>query len=76
LISIVDTTAGKKIGKLRINGETLEAMALDTFRPRMYVNNRAKNEVVVLDRWKNIVTESWPVTKGKDNVAMALDEQH
>ena len=76
LISIVDTTAGKKIGELRISGETLEAMALDTFRPRMYVNNRAKNEVVVLDRWKNIVTASWPVTKGKDNVAMALDEQH
>jgi hypothetical protein len=76
LITIVDTTAGKKIGEVRINGEALEAMALDTFRPRMYVNNRARNEVAVLDRWKNTVTASWPVTMGKDNVAMALDEQH
>lgn len=30
----------------------------------------------MIDRWKNTVTASWPVTKGRDNVAMALDEAH
>lgn len=53
LISVVDTTADKKVADIRIDGETLEAMALDVFRPRLYVNNRAKNQVAVVDRWKN-----------------------
>jgi DNA-binding beta-propeller fold protein YncE len=76
LVSVVDTTAGKKIADIRIEGETLEAMALDIWRPRMYVNNRTRNQVAVVDRWMNTVTAAWPVTMGKDNVAMALDEQH
>jgi DNA-binding beta-propeller fold protein YncE len=76
LVSIVDTTGNQKIGEIRVDGETLEAMAIDIWRPRGYVNNKAKNTVVVLDRWKNTITGEWPVTMGKTNVAMALDEQH
>jgi hypothetical protein len=76
LLSVVDTTAARKVADIRIDGETLETMALDVFRPRLYLNNRAMNKVAVVDRWKNAVTAVWPVTMGKDNVAMALDEQH
>jgi DNA-binding beta-propeller fold protein YncE len=75
-LSVVDTTAARQIADIRIDGETLEAMSLDEFRPRLYLNNRAKNQVVVVDRWKQSVVASWPVTLGKDNVAMALDEPH
>jgi hypothetical protein len=64
------------VAEIRIEGETLEAMALDVWRPRLYVNNRAKNQVVVVDRWKQAVTATWPVTMAKDNVAMAIDEAH
>jgi DNA-binding beta-propeller fold protein YncE len=76
LLSAIDTTAGKKTAEIRIDGETLEAMALDVFRPRIYVNNRAKNQVTVVNRFTNRIVASWPVTMGKDNVAMALDEAH
>jgi outer membrane protein assembly factor BamB len=76
LVTVVDTTAGTKITDIRIPSETLEAMALDVYRPRLYVNNRAQNQVAVIDRWKNAVIASWPVTLAKDNVAMALDEPH
>jgi hypothetical protein len=76
LVSVVDTTAGKKIADIRIEGDTLEAMALDAFRPRLYVNNPARNQVAVVDRWKNTLTASWPITLGKSNVAMAVDEAH
>jgi hypothetical protein len=76
LLSIVDTTSYKKLSEITIDGETLEAMALDVFRPRMYVNNRAKNQIEVIDRWKGAVFASWPVTLCQDNVAMGLDEQH
>jgi len=76
LVSVVDTTAGKKLADIRVESDTLEAMALDIWRPRLYVNNSAKNSVVVIDRWKNTVVGSWPLTMGKDNVAIGLDEQH
>jgi DNA-binding beta-propeller fold protein YncE len=76
LVSVVDTTTGTKITDIRIPSETLEAMALDVYRPRLYLNNRAQNQVAVIDRWKNTVLASWPVTLAKDNVAMALDEPH
>src|SRR3984893_5850306 len=74
MLSVVDTTAGKKVADIKIDGETLEAMALETSTPKMYVNNKAKNQVDVVDREKQAIVASWPVAKCKTNVAMALDE--
>ena len=59
---------------IRVEGDTLEAMALEKSSPRIYVNNKDKNSVEVVDREKRVVIASWPVTKAKPNVAMALDE--
>ena len=74
MLSIVDTTEGKKVADIKIDGDTLEAMALETSTPRLYVNNKAKNQVDVVDREKRAIVASWPVTKCKTNVAMAYDE--
>ena len=74
MISVVDTTGGKKVADMKVDGDTLEAMALERSSPKMYVNNRAKGQVEVIDRNKREVVASWPVTKSKTNVAMALDE--
>ena len=74
MLSVVDTTAGTKLADLKIDGDTLEAMALEKSTPKMYVNNRAKNQVSVVDRDKRELMASWPVTLCKNNVAMALDE--
>jgi DNA-binding beta-propeller fold protein YncE len=74
MISVVDTTAGKKVADMKIDGDTLEAMALEKSSPKMYVNNKAKSQVDVIDRNKRELIASWPVTKSKTNVAMALDE--
>src|SRR5258707_4151802 len=74
MLSVVDTTAGTKLADLKIDGDTLEAMALEKSTPKMYVNNRAKNQVSVVDREKRELVTSWPVTLCKNNVAMALDE--
>jgi DNA-binding beta-propeller fold protein YncE len=75
MFSTVDTNSNRKIADLKIDGDTLEAMALDSYRPRIYINDKAKNEVVVVDRWKNTIVAKWPITLGKVNVTMALDEQ-
>jgi DNA-binding beta-propeller fold protein YncE len=74
MISVVDTTAGKKVSDIKVDGDTLEAMALEKSSPKMYVNNKAKSQVEVIDRNKREILASWPVTKSKTNVAMALDE--
>jgi DNA-binding beta-propeller fold protein YncE len=74
MLSVVDTTAGKKLADIKIDGDTLEAMALETSSPRIFVNNKAKNQVDVIDREKRAIVASWPVTKCKTNVAMAFDE--
>jgi DNA-binding beta-propeller fold protein YncE len=74
MMSVVDTTAGKKLADIKIDGDTLEAMALEKSSPRIYVNNKAKKQVDVIDREKRALTASWPLTKCKVNVAMAFDE--
>jgi DNA-binding beta-propeller fold protein YncE len=74
MFSVVNTTTGGKVADTQIDGDTLEAMALEKSSPRIYVNNRAKNEISVIDRKTHKLIASWPVTMGKFNVAMALDE--
>jgi DNA-binding beta-propeller fold protein YncE len=74
MLSVVDTTAGKKLADIKIDGDTLEAMTLEKSSTRLYVNNKAKNQVDVIDRGKRELITSWPVTKCKTNVAMAFDE--
>jgi DNA-binding beta-propeller fold protein YncE len=74
MLSVVDTNADKKLADIKVDGETLEAMALEKSSPKLYVNNRQKNQVDIIDRKTRTTIGSWPVTKGKDNVAMALDE--
>jgi hypothetical protein len=76
MLSVVDTTAASKLADIKIDGDTLEAMALERSSPNLYVNNKAKNQVDVIDRAKRTLVASWPVTKAKTNVAMAFDEAH
>lgn len=74
MLSVVDTTSGENVADIKVDGETLEAMALERSTPKLYVNNPAKNQVDVVNRGTRAVIASWPVTMGKRNVAMALDE--
>jgi len=74
MLSVVDTTAGAKLADIKLDGDTLEAMALEKSGDKLYLNNPAKNEVEVIDRKANKLVTSWPVKLGKSNATMALDE--
>jgi DNA-binding beta-propeller fold protein YncE len=74
MLSVVDTTSGKKLADIKIDGDTLEAMALEKSGDRLFLNNPAKNEIEVIDRKTNTLVTSWPVKLGKDNSTMAFDE--
>lgn len=73
-ITIVDTTTGEKVNDIKVDGDQLECMVLEKSGSKLYVNNRAKNQVEVIDRNTRQVLASWPVTLGKGNDPIALDE--
>lgn len=74
MLSAVDTTAAKKIADIKIDGDTLEAMALERNGDKLYLDNPAKNTVDVIDRKTNKMVAAWPVKLSKDNSTMAFDE--
>lgn len=76
MFSAVNTATGRKDWEIQIPGDTLEAMEVARRSPRIYVNNRARNLVTVVNRETHAIEADWPVTKAKFNVAMALDEAH
>lgn len=73
-ITIIDTTEVTKGKDIKIEGEELEGMAVESSGARLFVNNRAKNQIEVIDRSKAALIATWPVTLSKGNTVMALDE--
>jgi DNA-binding beta-propeller fold protein YncE len=75
LISILDTTTDKKLADVKIDSDSVEALALEKSGPRLFVNITGKDAVGVIDREKRAVIATWPIgQEGKHNVAMAFDE--
>ena len=74
IITDIDTNTAEKAGEIKVDGDTLEAMALDPAKRRLYINNSATNAVEVIDLDQRKVVETWPVTMAHMNVAMALDK--
>lgn len=75
LISVIDTTAAKKLADIKIDSGSVEAMALEKSGPRMFANLYSKNAVAVIDREKRTVITTWSVEQeGKKNAAIAFDE--
>jgi DNA-binding beta-propeller fold protein YncE len=76
LISIIDVAREQKIGDIRIESPGLEAMMIDHASGRLYINLPDSSSVAVVDLQKRSVVANWPLTKGKKNMAFALDAEH
>jgi DNA-binding beta-propeller fold protein YncE len=76
VISIADTTLESIVGSIRIDSDALEAMAIDATAGRLYVSDKAKNRVDVVDLRSRSLIASWPITLGQNNTSLALDETH
>ena len=74
LISVVDTDKGTHLGDIRIEGGTMEEMRLEKSSARLFVVNREKNRIEVIDPKKRTILTSWPLTLGKLPVGLAIDE--
>jgi len=75
-VSIVDANTEAKVGDIKIETDSLKDIALEKSNPKMYVNDRGKNQVEVIDRKSRTLIASWPITLGKSNVPLAFDEDH
>src|SRR5207302_2023648 len=51
-LSVVDVKARKNLADIKVDGERLEAMALEKSGPRLFLNVTALNKVAVIDRDK------------------------
>ena len=76
MLSVVDTTVGKKVGDIRIDGaDRVESMAIEHSGPRMFVNLYNKAAIAVIDREKRTVIDTWSIAQeGRNNGSMAFDE--
>lgn len=73
LISVIDTTSAEHLADIKVPGIELEAMTIENSGPRLFVNNRDKNQVDVIDREKRTLIASWPVTRAKGNTSIGFD---
>jgi DNA-binding beta-propeller fold protein YncE len=75
LLSVIDTTSGKKLFDIRVNSDRVEAMALEKSGSRLFVNMYSKNAVAVIDREKRTQIATWSIAdEGRRNGQMAFDE--
>jgi DNA-binding beta-propeller fold protein YncE len=74
LISVVDTSSGKKMAEMKLDTNRLESMALEKSSQRLFVNMTTENKIGVVDREKRALVATWPVTAGDQNVPMQYDE--
>jgi DNA-binding beta-propeller fold protein YncE len=77
LISIIDTARERRIGEIRVEAASLEAMIVDPTGGRLYVNTPDSNAIAVIDLALRTQIATWPVTRSRRNEAFALDvEDH
>ena len=76
LISIIDTVREEKIGDIRVEAPVLEAMVIDHAGGRLYINLPVSSSIAVIDLKQRAVIATWPLTKGKKNMAFAHDAGH
>jgi DNA-binding beta-propeller fold protein YncE len=75
-LTVVDTTNGERVANIKIPAAALEAMTLENNGPHIYVNMMDQNKIAVVNRKTRTLVTTWPITRGKKPIAIALDEAH
>jgi DNA-binding beta-propeller fold protein YncE len=76
LISTIDTTAAKKLADIRIETDSVEALALEKSGTRLFVNMTGLNAVGVFDREKLTQLATWSIAEvTQHNVPLMFDDE-
>lgn len=74
MLSVINTESQSKVADIKLNGDTLEQMAIAQHSPLLYESAKSLNRIDVINRRTRTVVNQWPVTMGQVNVSIALDE--
>jgi WD40 repeat protein len=75
-LAIVDTNTGQHVGDIKIDSNRLEAMVVEKSGPRLFLNMTEKNAIGVIDRTKQAVVATWPLSGCHVNASVAMDEKN
>jgi len=73
-LAIVDTNTGNHVGDIKIDSNRLEAMVVEKSGPRLFLNMTEKDSIGVIDRLKEAVVATWPLSGCHVNASVAIDE--
>ena len=73
-VTAFDTAALTRVGEVRLTGIEIEGMTVESAGPRVFANNRDKNEIDIFDRRDFHSIGLWPLREVKRNTVSALDE--
>jgi DNA-binding beta-propeller fold protein YncE len=71
----VDPATGKTGTNVHFDANHVEAMALESAGPRLFVNVTDKNKMAVVDRKAGKVIAEWPIHEAEQNAPVAFDEK-
>jgi hypothetical protein len=75
-IGTVDTKTGKYMGAVKVDGADPAGIAVEPSKKKLFVIVGDTAQVAVIDREKNAVIASWPITGGPEPHTMDLDAAH
>jgi DNA-binding beta-propeller fold protein YncE len=74
-IAVIDTTNQTLVTNLPVSAHP-EGLEIDNGKDRIFVNVAAAGEIVVIDGATHTKTATWKLTRARDNVPLAYDEEH
>ncbi len=75
-LNVIDTTKSTRLAEIKLPAKSPEAMAMESSGSRIFVDLMDRNQVAVVDRKKQELVATWPITKCKKNIAAGIDEAH
>jgi len=72
----VDPATGKTFVKVHFDADHVEAMAMESAGPRLFINVTDKNKLAIVDRRAGKIVAEWPIKEAEQNSTIAFDEKN
>ena len=74
LITVLSVTDHRKVADIAVDGDNIEAMAVDHAHHRLFLNIRDKRQIGVVDLTSNAVATTWTTPGMNRNTPMKFDQ--
>jgi DNA-binding beta-propeller fold protein YncE len=72
----VDPATGKTGTNVHFDANHVEAMAMESTGPRLFISVSDKNSMAVVDRKAGKIVAQWPIKEAEQNAPLAFDEKN